>query len=71
MLSLCTSRCRGTYACDPHARHLLHEPGRPETLEEWSDIANAASCTLARLLASETGICLVDWRHQPRLADAF
>jgi AraC-like DNA-binding protein len=34
---------------------LLHELGRPERLEEWSDIANAASRTLARLLASEVG----------------
>jgi hypothetical protein len=25
---------------------LLHEPGRPETLEEWSDIAGASSQNL-------------------------
>ena len=45
---------------------LLHEPGRPEALEEWSDIAGPA---LARLFASETGMRFVDWRDQARLAD--
>ena len=50
---------------------LLHEPGRPETLEEWSDLAGASSRTLARLFASETGMRFVDWRHQARLADAL
>jgi AraC-like DNA-binding protein len=50
---------------------LSHEPGRPETLDEWSDIAGASSRTLARLFASETGMRFVDWRHQARLADVL
>jgi len=50
---------------------LLHEPGRREKLEEWSDIAGASSGTLARVFAHKTGMRFVDWRHQARLADAL
>jgi AraC-like DNA-binding protein len=50
---------------------LLHEPGRPETLDEWSNIAGASSRTLARLFASETRIRFVDRRYYARLADAL
>jgi AraC-like DNA-binding protein len=50
---------------------LLYQPGSPETLEVWSDIASASSRTLARLLASETGMRFVDWRRQARLPDAL
>jgi AraC-like DNA-binding protein len=50
---------------------LLRDPGRCETLEEWSEIAGASSRTLARLFASETGMRFVDWRHQARLAEAL
>jgi AraC-like DNA-binding protein len=50
---------------------LAQEPGREETLEEWSDIAGASSRTLARLFASETGMRFVDWRQQARLAAAL
>jgi AraC-like DNA-binding protein len=50
---------------------LLRDPGRSETLEEWSEIAGASSRTLARLFASETGMRFVDWRHQARLAEAL
>jgi hypothetical protein len=59
-------KCRRTVCAT-----LLHEPGRPETLEVWSDIAGARSGTLARLSARETGMRPVDWRHQARLADAL
>lgn len=50
---------------------LLHDPGRDETLEQWSDKAGASSRTLARLFASETGMRFVDWRRQARLAAAL
>jgi AraC-like DNA-binding protein len=50
---------------------LLREPGRTETLEEWSGIAGASSRTLTRLFASETRMRFVDWRHQARLAEAL
>jgi AraC-like DNA-binding protein len=50
---------------------LLNEPGRQETLEQWSDKAGASSRTLARLFAAETGMRFVDWRRQARLAAAL
>jgi len=50
---------------------LLNEPGREETLEQWSDKAGASSRTLARLFAGETGMRFVDWRRQARLAVAL
>jgi transcriptional regulator GlxA family with amidase domain len=50
---------------------LLYEPGKPETLEEWSDIAGACIRTLARLSAREAGMRFVDRWHQARLADAL
>jgi len=50
---------------------LLGDPGRRETLEEWSPIAGASSRTLARLFKRETGLRFVDWRHQVRLAQAL
>jgi len=50
---------------------LLHEPGRPETLEAWPDIAGASNRPLARLSASETGMRVVDRWHQARLADVL
>jgi AraC-like DNA-binding protein len=50
---------------------LLHEPGRPETLEAWLDIAGASSRTLARLFADDTGMRFVDWRRQAPLADVL
>ena len=50
---------------------LLNEPGRQETLEQWSDKAGASSRTLARLFAGETGMRFVDWRRQARLAAAL
>jgi AraC-like DNA-binding protein len=50
---------------------LAQEPGREETLEQWSDVVGASSRTLARLFASETGMRFVDWRQQARLAAAL
>jgi len=50
---------------------LLRDPGREETLEQWSDNAGASSRTLARLFAGETGMRFVDWRQQARLAAAL
>jgi AraC-like DNA-binding protein len=60
---------------DPRLRRvseaLLHNPGRRETLEEWSSLAGASSRTLARLFERETGMRFVAWRHQVRLAQAL
>jgi AraC-like DNA-binding protein/quercetin dioxygenase-like cupin family protein len=50
---------------------LTQEPGREETLEQWSQTAGASSRTLARLFATETGMRFVDWRQQARLAAAL
>jgi AraC-like DNA-binding protein len=50
---------------------LAQEPGREETLEQWSQTAGASSRTLARLFATETGMRFVDWRQQARLATAL
>jgi AraC-like DNA-binding protein len=50
---------------------LAQQPGREETLEQWSQTAGASSRTLARLFASETGMRFVDWRQQARLAAAL
>jgi AraC-like DNA-binding protein len=62
----------------PHDKRLrvvceavAQEPGREETLEQWSQITGASSRTLARLFASETGMRFVDWRQQARLAAAL
>jgi AraC-like DNA-binding protein/mannose-6-phosphate isomerase-like protein (cupin superfamily) len=50
---------------------LLRDPGREETLEQWSQTAGGSSRTLARLFASETGMRFIDWRQQARLAAAL
>jgi AraC-like DNA-binding protein len=50
---------------------LLRDPGRRETLGEWSAVAGASSRTLARLFERETGLRFVDWRNQARLAEAL
>jgi AraC-like DNA-binding protein len=50
---------------------LLCDPGRRETLEEWSALAGASSRTLARLFVRETGLRFADWRRQVRLAQAL
>ncbi|MBV8120503.1 MAG: helix-turn-helix transcriptional regulator [Alphaproteobacteria bacterium] len=50
---------------------LLRDPGRRQTLAEWSAVAGASSRTLARLFERETGLRFVDWRNQVRLAEAL
>jgi len=50
---------------------LAQDPGREETLEQWSNVVGASSRTLARLFASGTGMRFVDWRQQARLAAAL
>ena len=50
---------------------LLHEPGRPETLEEWPDIAGATSRTLGRLSGCGTEMRFVDRWHEGRLTDVL
>ena len=60
---------------DPRLRRvseaLLLDPGRRETLEEWSRLVGASSRTLARLFERETGMRFVAWRHQVRLVSTF
>lgn len=50
---------------------LAQNPGREETLEQWSETTGASSRTLARLFAGETGMRFVDGRQQARLAAAL
>jgi AraC-like DNA-binding protein/quercetin dioxygenase-like cupin family protein len=50
---------------------LLRNPGRRETLQEWSTLCGASSRTLARLFERETGMRFVDWRHLVRLTEAL
>ncbi|HEX3952870.1 MAG TPA: helix-turn-helix transcriptional regulator [Stellaceae bacterium] len=50
---------------------LLTQPGRSETLEDWSETARISSRTLARLFARDLGMRFTDWRQQARLAAAL
>lgn len=60
---------------DPRLRRLvaaLHQhPDDSRTLEEWSEVANASSRTLARKFRSETGLSFREWRRQNRLIEAL
>ncbi|MGE4251985.1 MAG: helix-turn-helix transcriptional regulator [Parvibaculaceae bacterium] len=40
-------------------------------LEEWAEVANASSRTLARLFRTETGLSFRQWRQQARLTEAL
>jgi AraC-like DNA-binding protein len=58
------------------AEHRLSdgEGARPNDrrgLEEWADVANASSRTLARLFRAETGLSFRQWRQQARLTEAL
>lgn len=50
---------------------LLEHPGDPRRLEEWGDVANASSRTLARIFRRETGMSFRQWRQQARLTAAL
>lgn len=50
---------------------LRQHPDDQRTLEEWSELANASSRTLARKFRAETGLSFRQWRQQTRLTEAL
>jgi AraC-like DNA-binding protein len=50
---------------------LLERPHDNRNLEEWGDMANASSRTLARMFRAETGMSFRQWRQQARLTAAL
>lgn len=60
---------------DPRLRRvvsaLLDRPDDGRGLEEWGDVANASSRTLARIFRAETGLSFRQWRQQARLTEAL
>ncbi|WP_082070068.1 helix-turn-helix transcriptional regulator [Bradyrhizobium sp. LTSP885] len=60
---------------DPRLRRVISalrsHPGDARSLEEWSEIANASSRTLARVFRAETGLSFRQWRQQARLTEAL
>jgi AraC-like DNA-binding protein len=60
---------------DPRLRRVVAairaRPNDRRGLEEWADVANASSRTLARLFRAETGLSFRQWRQQARLTEAL
>lgn len=50
---------------------LRERPDDNRTFEEWGELANASSRTLARKFRSETGLSFRQWRQQARLTEAL
>jgi AraC-like DNA-binding protein/mannose-6-phosphate isomerase-like protein (cupin superfamily) len=50
---------------------LRNSPRDGRSLEEWSEVANASSRTLARLFRTETGLSFRQWRQLSRLTEAL
>ena len=50
---------------------LLERPHDTRNLEEWAEVANASSRTLARMFRVETGMSFRQWRQQARLTAAL
>lgn len=50
---------------------LRDRPHDKKSLEEWSEVANASSRTLARKFRAETGLSFRQWRQQARLTEAL
>jgi len=50
---------------------LRERPHDDRTFEEWSELANASSRTLARIFRIETGLSFRQWRQQARLTEAL
>ncbi|TPJ78783.1 AraC family transcriptional regulator [Mesorhizobium sp. B2-5-13] len=50
---------------------LREQPHDPRGLEEWAEVGNASSRTLARLFRAETGLSFRQWRQQARLTEAL
>jgi AraC-like DNA-binding protein len=60
---------------DPRLRRVAAairaRPDDRRGLEQWADVANASSRTLARLFRAETGLSFRQWRRQARLTEAL
>lgn len=50
---------------------LLAAPGDNRSLDEWAQVANASSRTLARLFLGETGMTFGNWRLQLRMLEGL
>lgn len=50
---------------------LLDNPDDQKSLEQWGEVANASSRTLARMFRAETGLSFRQWRQQARLTKAL
>lgn len=50
---------------------LRDRPNDNRGLEEWTEVGNASSRTLARLFRAETGLSFRQWRQQARLTEAL
>ncbi len=50
---------------------LRNRPHDNRGLEEWTEVGNASSRTLARLFRAETGLSFRQWRQQARLTEAL
>ena len=60
---------------DPRLRRVVSalrsRPDDMRSLEQWSEVANASSRTLARVFRAETGLSFRQWRQQARLTEAL
>ena len=60
---------------DPRLRRVVAQlrerPHDRRGIEQWTDVANASSRTLARLFRSQTGLSFRQWRQQARLTEAL
>lgn len=50
---------------------LLATPGDNRSLDDWAQVANASSRTLARLFLSEAGMTFADWRLRLRMLEGL
>ncbi|WP_159011827.1 helix-turn-helix transcriptional regulator [Bradyrhizobium sp. S69] len=50
---------------------IRDRPNDNRSMEEWGDVANASSRTLARIFRAETGLSFRQWRQQARLTEAL
>lgn len=60
---------------DPRLRRVASairaHPSDRRSLDDWSNVANASSRTLARLFRTETGLSFRQWRQQARMTEAL
>lgn len=50
---------------------IRDRPNDNRSMEEWGEVANASSRTLARIFRAETGMSFRQWRQQARLTEAL